>query len=197
MGEQALCLDIRRPHCFWRGSRFFNVRHHHHEVLGTGRNSLHLPLGTVSQDGLGEGSFPHQPPPWCPSALRPQLSHRPAWVSSSQPGHPERREEARGGADAHQSLLCCETTPGQPPCAGPAFRGESDRPPLQSSQSGGGSTVRVLGQGTSRGTEGPLAAGEGVDPEPQTPHCLACLPPGCWAESGFSGWFVGVKTRIC
>lgn len=56
---------------------------------------------------------------------------------------------------------------------------------------------RVLGQGTSRGAEGPLAAGEGVDPEPQAPHCLACLPPGCWAESGFSGWFVGVKTRIC
>lgn len=59
MGEQALCLDIRRPHCFWHGSRFFDVRHHHHEVLGTGRDSLHLPLGTVSQDGLGEGSFPH------------------------------------------------------------------------------------------------------------------------------------------
>lgn len=35
--------------------------------------------------------------------------------------------------------------------------------------------MRVLGQGTSRGTEGPLAAGEGVDPEPQT--LTARLPP--------------------
>ena len=41
------------------------------EALGTGRDSLHLPPGTVSQDGPGEGSVPQPPPPQCPSAPFP------------------------------------------------------------------------------------------------------------------------------
>lgn len=173
MGDRlfAWLLDGHITFCMALGSLVFAVIAERLWAReGTVCTSLQAPSPRM---GLGRALSHIHPRHGVPQLLSPAPSM--LGLGQCLPARPSSEERRHNRVQTRESPPHRETTPGHPSCAGWAFRGESDRPSLQSSQSDAESSVVSTWAGALREAQRrPLAAGEGGGP--RTPAQGPSLP---------------------